>query len=373
MRITINALARCLIILLSLARPAYAQPKASEINGLDDTGPYSVVENWFKPGVERWNQPVTGVAVDNPDRIFVVSSGEQITEPGSLILGPDGVPLNPVRDYSAPAIQKPSHQHLILVVNADGKVIEDWSQWNDSVILPHSVEFNPYDPEKHVWLVDREGDQILEFTNDGKKLVMRIGEKGVPGTDHYHFGRPASLLFMPDGSFYVADGYDNARIVKFDKNGKYLLEWGTKGREPGQFNLVHDVAVDAHHRIYVADRNNNRIQIFTEKGKFLGQWRNIRSPSHLTMTKDGYVWVTAGVGNRLAKFDLNGKLQTYWGMYGRFAGGFDDPHTIDVDSAGNLYVVEVYNNRVEKFVPRQGADKPRLIGQKFVPRNNLRP
>jgi DNA-binding beta-propeller fold protein YncE len=75
----------------------------------------------------------------------------------------------------------------------------------------------------------------------------------------------------------------------------------------------------------------------------------------------------------LAKFDLNGKLQTYWGMYGRFAGGFDDPHTIDVDSAGNLYVVEVYNNRVEKFVPRQGADKPRLIGQKFVPRNNLRP
>src|SRR5580692_1130859 len=108
MRITINALARCLIILLSLARPAYAQLKASEIDRLDDTGPYSVVENWFKPGVERWNQPVTGVAVDNPDRIFVVSSGEQITEPGSLILGPDGVPLNPVRDYSAPAIQKPS-------------------------------------------------------------------------------------------------------------------------------------------------------------------------------------------------------------------------------------------------------------------------
>jgi peptidylamidoglycolate lyase len=372
MGIIFNILARYLIVLMSLTLPAHAQQKASEINGLDDTGPYSVVENWFKPGVERWNQPVTGVAVDNPNRIFVVSSGEQITEPGSLILGPDGIPLNPVRDYSAPVIQKPSHKNLILVVNADGKVIEDWSQWNDSVILPHSVEFNPYDPEKHVWLVDREGDQILEFTNDGKRLVMHIGEKGVPGTDHYHFGRPASLLFLPDGSFYVADGYDNARIVKFDKNGKYLLEWGTKGTGPGQFNLVHDVAVDAHHRIYVADRSNNRIQIFTETGKFLGQWRNIRSPSHLTMTKDGYLWVTAGVGNRLAKFDLNGKRMTYWGMYGRFAGGFDDPHTIDVDPAGNLYVVEVYNNRVEKFVPRDDADKRRLVGQKFVLKDDKR-
>jgi tripartite motif-containing protein 71 len=72
------------------------------------------------------------------------------------------------------------------------------------------------------------------------------------------------------------------------------------------------------------------------------------------------------VGNRLAKFDLNGKLITYWGMVGRFAGGFDDPHTIDVDASGNLYVAEVWNNRVEKFVPREGADKSRLVGQKFV-------
>ena len=259
------------------------------------------------------------------------------------------------------------------MLNADGKVTEDWSQWNDAVILPHSVEFNPYDPQRHVWIVDREGDQILEFTNDGKKLVMHIGEKGVAGTDHYHFGRPASLLFMPDGSFYVADGYDNARIVKFDKNGKYLLEWGTKGTGPGQFNLVHDIAVDAQRRIYVADRNNNRIQIFTETGKFLKEWRNIRSPSHLTMTDDGNVWVTAGVGNRLAKFDLGGKLLTYWGMYGRFAGGFDDPHTVDVDSSGNLYVVEVYNDRVEKFVPQQGADRSRLVGQKFVLREGAQP
>jgi peptidylamidoglycolate lyase len=296
--------------LLNLALPAQSQPKAPENSGLDDTGPYRVVENWFKPGV-RWNQPVTGVAIDNPNRIFVVSSGEQLTEAGSLVLGPDGATTNLVRDPAARPLEHPTHEHLILVLNADGKVIEDWSQWNNLVTLPHSVEFNPYDPQKHVWIVDREGQQILEFTNDGKTLVMKIGEKDVPGIDHYHFGRPASLLFMPDGSFYVADGYDNARVVKYDKNGKYLMEWGTKGTGPSQFNVVHDIAVDAQHRIYVADRSNNRVQIFDEAGKYLTQWPNIRSPSHLTMTKDGDVWITAGVGNRLAKFDLKGKRLTY--------------------------------------------------------------
>ncbi len=366
MRKIVNIFVQCLIVTMSCALTARAQQSASGETGLDADGPYRVVENWFKPGVKGWNQPVTGVAIDNPNRIFVVSSGEQITEPGSLILGPDGTTLNPVRDWSATKLQSPTHEHLILVLNADGKVIEDWSQWNDRLVLPHSVEFSPYDPEKHVWVVDREGDQILKFTNDGKQLVLHIGEKGVPGTDHNHFGRPASLLFMPDGSFYVADGYDNARIVKFDKDGKYLMEWGSKGTAHGEFNVVHDVAIDANHRIYVADRSNNRIQIFDETGKYIDEWTNIYNPSHITFTRDGYLWVTAGAGNRLAKFDLSGKLLTYWGMYGRFSGGFDDPHTIDVDSSGNLYVVEVYNNRVEKFVPREDADKSRLIGQKFV-------
>jgi DNA-binding beta-propeller fold protein YncE len=171
---------------------------------------------------------------------------------------------------------------------------------------------------------------------------------------------------MPDGSFFVADGYHNARVVKFDKNGKYLKEWGTKGNGPGQFNLLHDVAVDAQHRIYVADRGNNRIQIFSEDGRLLDQWTNILGPSHFWITRDGYLWLVSGAGNRLAKYDLTGKLITYWGTYGRFAGAFDDPHTIDVDSAGNLYVVEVFNNRVEKFIPREPADKSRLIGTKFV-------
>src|SRR5262249_55912217 len=147
------------------------------------------------------------------------------------------------------------------------------------------------------------------------------------------------IAFLPDGSFYIADGYQNRRVVKFDKNGKFLFAWGTEGKGPGQFDgQVHDVAIDKQRRIYVGDRGNNRVQIFDENGKYIEEWDNIKGPSYIHITDDNALWVVSGQGNRLAKYDLKGKLLTYWGMYGMFPGGFDDPHNISVDSAGNLYV-----------------------------------
>ena len=119
----------------------------------------------------------------------------------------------------------------------------------------------------------------------------------------------------------MADGYHNTRVVKFDKGGKYLTEWGAKGNGPGQFNLIHDVTIDAQHRIYVADRGNNRVQVFREDGTFLDQWPNIHNPSHFWITKDGYLWLVSGDGNRLAKFDLSGKLITYWACMAGLLGG----------------------------------------------------
>ncbi len=352
--------------LLSLLLSTSVFAQSAEKGGLDLNGPYQVVPNWFKPGV-RWNQPVTGVVVDTPDRIIVTSSGEQITQPGSVILNPDGTLQNPRQDRTAKPIEKPTHEHMIVVLNRDGKVIEDWSQWNDQIVLAHNVEISPYDPEKHVWVVDREGAQIFKFTNDGKKIALKLGEKGVTGTDQYHYNWPAGLTFLPDGSFFVADGYRNSRIVKYDKNGKYLSEWGTKGDGPGQFNLVHGVAVDAQHRLYVSDRGNNRIQVFDANGKFIEAWNNART-SHIIPTQDGGIWAVAGENNRLVKFDMNGRLLTSWGVYGRFPEGFDDPHTFDLDSEGNVYLADTFNNRVDKFTPKPGADKSRLIAPKVIPK-----
>src|SRR5262249_5898701 len=155
--------------------------------------------------------------------------------------------------------------------------------------------------------------------------------------DEKHFNWPADIVFMPDGSFYVADGYRNTRVVKFDRNGRFLLTWGTKGKGPGQFNLVHCVAVDAKQRISVADRANGRIQMFDQEGTYLDEWP-ARWPSHLTITQDQSVWITDGRTNRFAKYDLTGQLLTYWGTQGTFAGALDNPHQTSVDSDGNLYI-----------------------------------
>jgi DNA-binding beta-propeller fold protein YncE len=196
-------------------------------------------------------------------------------------------------------------------------------------------------------------------------LVLTLGEKNVPGTDDRHFDRPTDMAFLPDGTMFVADGYNNSRVARFDKTGRFLLAWGSKGTGPGQFNSVHCVAVDDRRRVYVADRNNNRVQVFDEHGKYLDEWPNIRDPSHLTLTQDKALWVTSGFGHKLAKYDLAGKLLTHWGSYGSYAGGLNNPHQISVDSNGNLYVADSGNDRVQRFTPKPNADRRRLVGQPF--------
>ena len=346
--------------------PAWAQ-MSKEKGGEDETGPYQVQAGWFKPGVDRWDQPVIAVAIDNDNRIIIGNSDQLNTQPNSLMYAADGTVLPEKSTTSTKPKDQRTHVHLLEVLNADGKVIEDWSQWDSLINIPHSVHIDPYDKERHVWVIDRDNHQIHKFTNDGKKLVMTLGEKGVPGTDAKHFNRPAGIAYLPDGSFYVADGYVNSRVIKFDKDGKFILEWGTKGSGPGQFNLVHSVAVDANRHVYAADRNNNRIQVFDENGKFIEEWPHVRSATRLIVTNDNALWLASAAGyNRFAKFDLQGHLLTYWGMTGSDPGLMDNPHQFGVDSKGNLYVADAWNNRLQKFVPKAGADKTRLVGQEFT-------
>ena len=137
----------------------------------------------------------------------------------------------------------------------------------------------PYDAQKHVWVVDDHTHAIYKFTNDGKQLVQTIGTPNVPGADATHFNRPTFMAWMPDGSFYVADGYNGTRVAKFDANGKFLLDFGMAGERgketrPGYMNNVHGVAVDVEtRRVFVNDRDNHRIQIFDENGKYLSEWK----------------------------------------------------------------------------------------------------
>ena len=210
-------------------------------------------------------------------------------------------------------------------------------------------------------MIDDERHQLFKFTNDGKKLVMTLGEAGVGGNDEKHFNRPTDIAWLPDGTFFISDGYVNARVVKFDKNGKFVTSWGSKGDAPGQFNTVHSIAVDKNRRVYVADRSNNRIQVFDENGKFLDLWPDIR-PHYLLMSADQHLWVADGVTNKFLEYDLNGKFLFSWGTWGPFPGGVWGVHGFSVDSDGNLYAAESYGGRTQKFRPKAGVDRSKLIG-----------
>jgi DNA-binding beta-propeller fold protein YncE len=348
---------------------SFAQTKAkasaqNQAGGEDETGPYDVVADWPKPlGHPGWTWGSQGgVFAESPNRIYIANRGELPIPPKA----PEGY-TGGYGAFGQPATSgKPRLENCILVVDANGKLLEDWTQWDHLFAGgrgPHHVKINPYDPEKHVWVVDDMVQQIFEFTHDGKELVLTLGERLKQGDDDKHFGRPTDIAWLPDGTFFVSDGYVNTRVVKFDKNGKFLMTWGTKGKGPGQFDLPHSIDIDAQRRVYVADRSNSRIQIFDENGKYLSEWDNIRQPYHIMVTADQHLWVADGVTNKFLKYDLNGKLLYAWGTYGSFPGAFWGVHQFSVDSAGNLYAAETFGGRTQKFAPKPGADPAMLIGQ----------
>ena len=237
---------------------------------------------------------------------------------------------------------------------------------------PHAVYISPYDPEKNVWIVDDYRHAIFKFSNDGKKLLQTIGEPNVHAADDKHFYRPTFMAWLPDGTFFVADGYANTRVVKFDKNGKYLMAWGEPGSNsgrggkqetrPGYFNNVHGIAVDPQTRqVFVNDRQNHRVQVFDENGKFLREWSFGPPPSDIHLfiiTSDRYLWAADRGTSKMLKYDLNGNFLYSWGTWGDFPGGFWGVHGLSVDQEGNFYVAEV-DSRPRAEVSARGPARTR--------------
>ncbi|HVA94169.1 MAG TPA: hypothetical protein VNI36_04625 [Candidatus Dormibacteraeota bacterium] len=374
---------------------------------------------------------VQGVFAQNPDRIFVAMRGElpDLTgmKPGFITLktafgltvhlqvpargafarnasvGVYASPGEASDDYKGIAGKDYRWRHIITVYDSKGNVKEAWTQW-DKLFRPdnpnvlsqgrvHKILISPYDPLKRVWAIDDGHEVIRIFSNDGKKLLQTIGtlntttvrnaqETGNTGRPSYiqktgpsnaTFGRETDIAWLPDGTFFVTDGYEETRVVKFDKNGKFLMAWGERGtvdgkeKRPNYFNTVHGIAIDNQRRIYVNDRSNRRIQIFDENGKFLNQWYLGDGPTatyHIYMAADQHLWMSDGHGNfKFYKYDLNGKLLYSWGSRLLEPGGLWGTHQFSVDQDGNLYTAEVWAGRPQKFVPRKGADPALLVGQ----------
>ena len=346
-----------LFCVIRAATPALAQEKGGE----DETGAYAVVENWPQPwskaGYIWGSQPA--VFAQSADRIFIGSRGE-LKAPEPAPRGFNGSWGSTGQRATEP---KAEVRNCLIVVDRTGRMIEAWTQW-DYLFEgsgPHKIRISPYDPRKHVWVVNDGKHQIHKFTNDGKQLVMTLGEAGVAGDDATHFGMPQDLAFLPDGSLLVADGLRNARIAKFDRDGKFVSSFGTRGNGPGQLSGVHGIATGKDGRIYVADRSNRRIQVFDASGKSIDIWPNLRQPNDIFVSDDDRVWVVDGTNARLLQFDRNGKRLYWWGTYGMQAGQFWEPHQISLDAEGNLYVADSFGGRTQKYAPSGSADRTKLL------------
>jgi hypothetical protein len=349
--------------------PAVVQEKGGE----DTSGPYEVVNEWPQPlpGHEDWVWgATTGVFAESPDRVFVIQRGE-LPRPTNVKPGWSAIAAVPGKRAEG----NNRFEHCVYVVNSKGQIIETWPQWDKMFAGgrgPHKIMIDPNDPQKHVWIVDDMLHQVFKFSNDGKQLVLTLGERLKAGDDSLHFNRPTDIAFLPDGTFFVSDGYANTRVVKFDKTGKYLMTWGKPGRGPGEFNLPHGVAVDRNRRVYVADRSNSRVQIFDENGKYLDEWPDIRAPFDLHESNDGTMWVADGDTNKMLQYDRNGKLLSSFGTYGLTPGYTWGIHQFSVDSQGNLYWAETYAGRAQKLKPRPGADPKKLFHRVQVTRGTTR-
>jgi len=276
---------------------------------------------------------VVGVATDSNDRVYVFNRGK----------------------------------HPVIVFDHEGKFLTSWGE--GLFTRAHGIFTGSDDT---IYCTDDSGHTVQKFSSDGR-LLLTLGTQGVASNtgvanSDYRtmrqagppFNLPTNLALSPEGEMYVTDGYGNARVHKFSPDGRLLLSWGEPGSGPGQFHLPHGLAVSSNGTVYVADRENSRIQIFSPSGEFLDQWTDVARPTEIFIDDRQNFYVSelgwrAGlffgakapepdpVGGRVSVFNHHGELQARWGG-GRnpcAPGDFFAPHDIWLDSKCNIYVSEV--------------------------------
>ena len=237
--------------------------------------------------------------------------------------------------------------HPVMQFSPDGRMLQAWSEV--PITSSHGLRV---DKDSNVWLIDVKGHAVMKFTSAGKLLMVitQAGKRPGDNDSQYSFNEPTSVAFRPDGGFYVTDGYINARVIQYTKDGEYVRHWGQKGKGDGEFDLVHDAVLDKTGRIYVADRNNSRLQIFNADGKFLTKWTNVGTPWGLAyVAAEEAIYMCDGVNNRILKVSTDGKILGRLSGFGKVPGKLDFPHHMAVGPDGSIYVAEIKNWRVQKF------------------------
>ena len=256
----------------------------------------------------------------------------------------------------------------IVEFDPSGKVLRHWG--GGMFVFPHGFFV---DKQGNVWVTDEQqskdgtkGLQVFKLSPDGK-VLLTLGKAGVKGMGPDTFGAPADVVTAPNGDIFVADGHsgcmcDNARIVKFSKDGKFIKEFGKKGTGPGEFDGPHALAFDSRGRLFVGDRTNNRIQIFDQNGKFLEEWKQFGRPSGIFIDKDT-IYVTDSESNDGNGYGHNpgchrgirignvkdGKVTAYIPDPDP-KGGSSMSEGVAVDRQGNVYGAEVGPKDLKKYV-----------------------
>jgi len=310
---------------------------------------YEVHEDWAKIPA-GWEMPAAAVTVDSQDRVYC---------------------FNRTKD------------HPVIVFDRDGNYLSSWGA--GVFAFPHTIRADKND---NLWLVDRDHGQMMLFSTTGE-LLRTIGTKGYRSdtgvaSDDFSsggyrkvthgggpFNLPTDIDLTPSGEMFITDGYGNARVHKFAPNGKLLFSWGECGADPGQFNIPHNIVSDPDGWVYVADRENHRVQIFDGNGRYETQWNNLHRPCGLYMdyTRHPVCYIgelgpvqpvnrnSPNLGPRVSIVDHQGKLLSRFGdMHaGTAPTAFLGPHGLSVDSRGDLYVGEVSWTQWPQFYP----DTPR--------------
>jgi len=288
---------------------------------------YEVAEGWGRlPENWQWGD-VVSIAIGPQDEVFVFNRSE----------------------------------HPLVIFDKWGHFLSAWGA--DRFVRPHGITMGP---DGMLYCTDDEGHIVLKCTPNGAVLMM-LGERGKGSDTGYDgqnimtiarpggpFNRPTKVAIDAAGDLYISDGYGNCQVHKFSADGRYLFSWGEPGNGPGQFRLPHSVIIDRQARVYVADRENNRVQIFDADGRFLAERPDLRRPNDLALDAEGNLYVasmfaiTAGPAGRsvlksyISILSPDGMLLSRWGTDDACTpGSFWAAHGIAMDSRGGLYVGEI--------------------------------
>ena len=261
--------------------------------------------------------------------------------------------------------------HPIAVFDKDGNLLRTWGE--GVFTRPHGVHVAPDDT---IWLTDDGDHTVRRCTLDGKVLLtIGIPGKPAPFMSGEPFHRCTHTAMSPQGDLYISDGYGNARVHKYTADGRRLFSWGESGTDAGQFNVAHNICCDPDGWVYVADRENHRVQVFDGNGRYEAQWVNMHRPSGLYMeggTRTPRFFIgeigpdmpvnidIPNCGPRVSIYSHKGELLARLGHphAGLATGQFISPHGICVDSHGDIYVGEVSFTNWGRRVRAKGEDLP---------------